>query len=253
MIPKIIHFCWYGNGEFNDLTKKCITSWKERLPDYTIKIWNEENTPFDKLPFLKLLYKQKKWAFVSDYMRLYALYKEGGVYLDTDIEILKRFDDLHKKENFTGFQTDMDSSPNPIGAGIIGAKKGSKFILDCIKETEIKQRLKFNAMGSPIILTKVLKNYGLSEYKTQEINDVLVLEKEYFYPYYINEEFTQDCVRQETICIHWWEYSWKNKEKGFNYYLDSITRKLQKLPLLLLEKLVYLFKGEKFYYINNKI
>ena len=128
MIPKIIHFCWYGKGEYNETIKKCIASWEEKLPDYTIKRWDETNTPFDKLPFLRLLYKQKKWSFITDYIRLYAIYKEGGVYMDTDIEILKRFDELHKEEAFTGFQTDMISSPFPVAAGFIGAKKGNTFV-----------------------------------------------------------------------------------------------------------------------------
>ncbi len=250
MIPKIIHFCWYGKGEYNETIKKCMASWEEKLPDYIIKKWDETNTPFDKLPFLKLLYKQKKWAFIADYMRLYALYKEGGVYLDTDIEILKRFDDLHYEETFTGFQTNMEDSPFPIAVGVIGAKKENTFILDCIKETERKQRLKFNGMAGPRIMTKVLLNYGLTEYKTQTIRNVLVLDKKYFYPFYVTEKFTKDCIKPETICIHWWEDSWGNKQKGFSYLLDSLKRKVIKLPLLIKNRLKYLTNKEKFYHIN---
>lgn len=253
MIPKIIHFCWYGKGEYNETIKKCIASWEEKLPDYTIKKWDETNTPFDKLPFLRLLYKQKKWSFITDYVRLYALYKEGGVYLDTDIEILKRFDELHKEEAFTGFQTDMESSPYPVAAGFIGAKKRSAFILDCIKATEEKQRLNFNGMGGPPILTKVLFNYGVNSYKTQKINGVLVLEKEYFYPFYINEEYTDECIKPETICIHWWQDSWGNKKKGISYLLDSLRRKLQKTPILISNKLQFLLNKRRFYLIEKLI
>lgn len=252
MIPKIIHFCWYGKGEYNETIKKCIASWEEKLPDYTIKRWDETNTPFDKLPFLRLLYKQKKWSFITDYIRLYAIYKEGGVYMDTDIEILKRFDELHKEEAFTGFQTDMISSPFPVAAGFIGAKKGNTFILDCIKETERKQRLKFNGMGGPPILTKVLLNYGLNEYKTQTIKKVLVLDKKYFYPFYITEEFTKQCIKPETICIHWWQDSWGNKQKGLSYVLDSLKRKLHKLPLIICNKFKYKF-SEKYFFLINKL
>jgi len=251
MIPKIIHFCWYGPGKYNGTIKRCIASWEEKLPDYTIKKWDETNTPFEKLPFLRLLYKQKKWSFITDYVRLYALYKEGGVYMDTDIEILKRFDVLHEEEAFTGFQTDMGSSPFPIAAGIIGAKKGNDFILDCIKETEEKQRLKFNGMGGPPILTKVLLNYGLTQYKTQRIKNVLVLERKYFYPFYITEEFTNECIEEDTICIHWWQDSWGNKQKGVKYLLDSLKRKAVKTPLLIKDSLIYLNNKEKFYHINS--
>ncbi|RLK02454.1 glycosyltransferase family 32 protein [Tenacibaculum discolor] len=253
MIPKIIHFCWYGKGEYNETIKKCIASWEEKLPDYTIKKWDETNTPFDKLPFLKLLYKQKKWSFITDYVRLYALYKEGGIYLDTDIEILQRFEELHKEDAFTGFQTDFESSPFPVAAGFIGAKKGNSFILDCIKSTEEKQRLKFNGMGGPPILTKVLLGYGLTEYRTQTIKNVLVLDKKYFYPFYITEKFTKDCIEEKTICIHWWQDSWGNKKKGFSYLLDSFLRKLQKLPILIVNRIKFRFNKKKFYLIDELI
>lgn len=251
MIPKKIHFCWYGKGKYNKTIEKCIASWDEKLPDYKIKKWDESNTPFDKLPFLKLLYKQKKWSFITDYVRLYALYTEGGVYLDTDIEILQRFDYLHDEMAFTGFQTNIEDSPYPVAAGIIGAEKNSKFILDCIKATERKQRLKFNGMGGPPILTEVLKNYGLNEYKEQKLNDVLILTKEYFYPFYLGEEFTQDLIKPETICVHWWEDSWGNKKKGISYLIDSISRKLQKLPILISDKISYALNKDNFYYINK--
>lgn len=251
MIPKKIHFCWYGKGKYNKTIEKCIASWKEVLPDYEIKKWDETNTPFKKLPFLKLLYKQKKWSFITDYMRLFALYFEGGIYLDTDIEILKRFDELHNEKAFTGFQTNFEDSPNPVAAGIIGAEKGNQFILDCIKETERKQRLQFNGMGGPPILSKVLKEYGLSVYKKQLIKDVLILPKTYFYPFYLGEKFTQECVKPETICIHWWEDSWGNKKKGISYLLDSISRKLQKLPLLIINKMKFLINDKRFYLINK--
>ena len=249
MIPKIIHFCWYGKGEYNDTIKKCLASWEEKLPDYTVKKWDETNTPFDKLPFLKLLYKQKKWSFITDYVRLYALYSEGGIYLDTDIEILKRFDELHTEKAFTGFQTNLEGSIYPVAAGIIGAEKENKFILDCIEATERKQRLQFHGMGGPPILTGVLFNYGLKEYKNQNLNEVLVLEKEYFYPFYLGEEFTKECIKEETICIHWWQDSWGNKSKGIDYLLDSVNRKLTKLPLLIKNRLKYTFNRKNFYHI----
>ena len=129
MIPKKIHYCWYGNGEFNDILKKCMASWKEKLPEYELKKWDESNTPFDKLPFLRLLYKQKKWSLITDYMRLYAIYIEGGIYLDTDIEVFKTFDDLLSNESFIGFQISTFNTKIPVNSAVIGAVKHNSFVL----------------------------------------------------------------------------------------------------------------------------
>lgn len=251
MIPKKIHFCWYGKGKYNKTIEKCIASWEEKLPDYEIKKWDESNTPFDNLPFLRLLYKQKKWSFITDYVRLYALYTEGGIYLDTDIEILKDFGTLLNEKAFVGFQTEINASKYPLNSAVIGGEKSNPFILDCIKATEEKQRLKFNAMGGPPIVSKVLEGYGLSEYKKQKLNDVLILTKEYFFPFYVDEKYTEDLIKPETICIHWWEDSWGNKKKGFSYLIDSISRKLQKLPILISDKISYALNKDNFYYINK--
>ncbi|MBL4744940.1 MAG: hypothetical protein JKY08_01085 [Flavobacteriaceae bacterium] len=251
MIPKIIHYCWYGKGAYNETIEKCIASWQEKLPDYTIKKWDETNTPFDKLPFLKLLYKQKKWSFISDFVRLYAIYSEGGVYLDTDIEMLKPFGDLLKEKSFVGFQGSITEEKYPLNSAVIGGEKGNAFILDCIKETERKQRLHFNAMGGPPIVSKVLKEYGLVSYEKQHLNGVLLLPVQYFFPFGWNEEYTDACIKPETICIHWWEDSWGNTTKGAAYYVDSFKRKAEKLPLLSLNYLKYFKNKESFYLINS--
>ncbi|MCD8429779.1 hypothetical protein LNJ06_06290 [Tenacibaculum finnmarkense genomovar ulcerans] len=253
MIPKTIHFCWYGKGEYNETIKKCIASWEEKLPDYTIKKWDETNTPFDKLPFLKLLYKQKKWSFITDYVRLYAIYKEGGIYVDTDIEMVKTFDSLLNEKSFVGFQGTLESEKYPLNSAVIGGEKGNEFILDSIKATEEKQRLHFNAMGGPPIVSKVLLEYGLKEYKKQHLKDVLLLPIEYFFPFPWGGKFTDDCIKEETLCIHWWEDSWGNKKKGFRYLLDSLKRKLQKLPLIFLNKIKFVLNKQNFYLINKEI
>lgn len=252
MIPKKIHFCWYGQGEYSEVIKKCIQSWSDKLPDYEIKKWDESNTPFDKLPFLRILYKQKKWSFISDYMRLYSIYTEGGIYLDTDIEIVKNFQDLLTEDSFIGFQTNLENK-YPLNSAVIGSVKSSPFILDCIKATERKQRLSFNAMGGPPIVTAVLYNYGLNIYKKQYLNKVLLLPTEYFYPFAWFEKFTSDSITENTICIHWWEDSWVNKKKDASYFIDSIKRKAQKIPLIFLNRIKFALDKEKFYHINNDI
>ena len=104
MIPKVIHYVWLGRGEKNDRIKHCIESWRKYLPDYEIKEWNEDNFDINYNDFTKHSYELKKYAFTSDVIRLYALYTEGGIYLDTDVEVYKSLDEFLNEEAFTGFE-----------------------------------------------------------------------------------------------------------------------------------------------------
>ncbi|AJR04617.1 glycosyltransferase family 32 protein [Siansivirga zeaxanthinifaciens] len=253
MIPKKIHFCWYGRGKYNNTIEKCIASWEKKLPEYEIKKWDETNTPFDKLPFLKLLYKQKKWSFITDYIRLYSIYSEGGIYLDTDVEILKPFGKLLEESAFLGFQTNSIKSKYPLNSAVIGSVKQNPFILDCIKATETKQRLNFNAMGGPPIVSQIIKSYGLKNNNLQHLNKVLLLPFNYFYPFSWEDTFTPECITENTICIHWWEDSWQNKKRGIPYYLESTKRKLEKTPLIIANRLKYTFNKDEFYLIDKLI
>ena len=103
-IPKYIHYCWFGKGEKPDIVKKCIESWKANLSDYEIIEWNEENFDINSNDYVREAYKVKKFAFVSDYVRVYALYNHGGIYLDTDVEVFKSFDEIFNNESFWGFE-----------------------------------------------------------------------------------------------------------------------------------------------------
>lgn len=111
MIPKVIHYCWFGGKKYPKLVKKCIVSWKKRLPDYQIKCWNEDTFNLDSAPqYVKEAYQMRKYAFVSDYVRLYALYNEGGVYLDTDVEVCKDFTNLLHSDVVMGYETEVQIS-----------------------------------------------------------------------------------------------------------------------------------------------
>ena len=103
-IPKTIHYCWFGRGEKPEIVKKCIDTWKDKLSDYEIIEWNEDNFDINQNDYVKEAYKAKKFAFVSDYVRVYALYNYGGIYLDTDVEVFKSFDDVLDNESFWGFE-----------------------------------------------------------------------------------------------------------------------------------------------------
>ena len=133
MIPKKIHYCWFGCGEMPELAKKCIKSWKKYLPEYEIKEWNEDNFDLDMYPYAREAYENRKFAFVTDVVRLYALYHEGGIYMDTDVEVYKPLDDFLNEEAFTGFE-----QPHYPVTATMGAEKGNPVIklmldyYDCI-------------------------------------------------------------------------------------------------------------------------
>ena len=104
MIPKTIHYCWFGRGELTQLAKKCIASWRQFFPDYEIKEWNEDNFDVNCIPYTADAYMAGKYAFVSDYARFWVLYHLGGVYFDTDVEVIKSMDDVLEKGPFMGFE-----------------------------------------------------------------------------------------------------------------------------------------------------
>lgn len=105
MIPKIIHYCWLSNDPFPEKIQMCMDSWKKIMPDYELKLWNTQNFDVENsIPYVKEAFANRKWAFVADYIRLYALYTEGGIYLDSDVKVLKRFDDFLHHSFFTSME-----------------------------------------------------------------------------------------------------------------------------------------------------
>ena len=116
MIPKVIHYCWFGRNPLPPLAIKCIESWKKYCPDYEIKEWNEDNFDLDLFPYTREAYDNRKFAFVTDVVRLYALYHEGGVYMDTDVEVLKPIDCFLTHHAFSGFENEKSAIPD-FGTG----------------------------------------------------------------------------------------------------------------------------------------
>lgn len=132
IIPKIIHFCWFGNNPKTKLVKKCIKSWKKYLPDYEIREWNDKDLKDCKIPYVQEAYKAKKWAFITDYFRLYALYNYGGIYFDSDNEVFKSFDEFLNLDFFSGYES-WEAESFPFTA-VVGAKKGNKIVKDLLDE-----------------------------------------------------------------------------------------------------------------------
>lgn len=217
-IPKKIHYCWFGEKPLTQEAKKCIESWKKYMPDYEIIEWNEKNYDINCCDFLKKAYINKKWAFVSDYVRLDVIYKYGGIYLDTDVEAIKSFNSLLCLEGFIGF--DDDNFLNS-GSGI-GGIKGNKFIL---LNKEFYEKLNFdnyllnlNDISCPRITTKIFKeNGGIRNNKPQKILDMNIFSKEYFCP--LNFYTGKLNITSKTYSIHKYSMSWlSSRDKKYHDY-----------------------------------
>ena len=181
-IPKIIHYCWFGKGEMPKIAKKCIKSWKKYCPDFQIICWNEDNFDFSKNRYMLEAYKAGKWAFVSDVVRLQVVYEFGGVYLDTDVELIKPIDDLIQTEGFMGFD-----EKGVIATGLgFGAEKGNKIIGEFLKDYKdisfIKPDGSYDLTPCPDRNTDTLKRLGMDINNTSQkfLNMVFLLNDRIF-------------------------------------------------------------------------
>jgi hypothetical protein len=207
MIPKTIHYCWFGGKPLPPLAIKCIESWNKFLPEYEIKEWNESNFDFNKFPFAKEALEHKKFAFISDVCRLHALKEEGGIYLDTDVEVLRSLDVFLEKKAFSGFEND-----DFVPTGIMGSKKGSTWVTEMLayydKRSFVQESGDLDTTSNTFIITHLMKEKGFEMNNTfQEIKDYVT-----FYP---NEYFCPKSYKTGKIeltdnsyCIHHFAKSW---------------------------------------------
>lgn len=206
MIPKIIHYCWFGGNPLPESAKKCIKTWKEKCPDYEIIEWNESNFDVNSHPFMKAAYEAKAWAFVSDYARLKIIYEKGGFYLDTDVELLKNLDSLCENECYFGIEQDICAIASGLGFGSV---KGHSVILDMLKEYDELNffNVEREKIACPILNTRVLKRKGyVKENKFQYLGNVVVYPSEYFDP--ICPWTKTNLICDKTISIHHYDASW---------------------------------------------
>ena len=210
MIPKTIHYCWFGKAPKTDLNKRCIESWRRVMPDFQLKEWNATNSPLDNA-YSQRAYTKELWSKLSNHVRLHALYTEGGIYLDTDVEVIKSFAPLLHHKCFVGFQEE-EEQVDWVNSAVLGAQPGHRFLKRCMELT----REVFVETGefyrSPTVTTMILKEMGLKEYGLQEIKEVTVYPVEYFYPYPWTGKFSADCIKENTYSVHYWEGSWRKKE-----------------------------------------
>lgn len=242
MIPKIIHYCWFGRGPLPELAQKCIASWKKYLPDYEIKEWNEDNFDVNIIPYTAEAYQAKKYAFVSDYARFWILYQYGGIYFDTDVEVIRPIDDIVERGNFMGFETDPkpqlkeDASEASVAPGLgLGVNPGLGLIK---KMLDFYEGRHFEFVPGGIgqltivhIATEVLLKSGLKlQQGIQQVDNIWIYPAEYFCP--INLKTDRIHVKPNTRTIHHYAGTWQDKHFSFKELIKKV------LPESLLLKVI---------------
>lgn len=217
MIPKIIHYCWFGKGQMPDLAIRCINSWKKILPDYQIKEWNESIFDVNSVRYVKEAYENRKFAFVSDFVRLFALYHEGGVYMDTDVEVVKPYDPFLHHVAFSGFENN-----GYVPTGMMAAEKGSRWIKDLMEpyynRAFVKDDGTFDMTTNTSVITKYMIGKGLMRNNTfQDFPGLCTMyPSEFFCP----KDHATGIIKitEKTVCIHHFAGSW------IDYNFWSFTR-----------------------------
>lgn len=210
-IPKVIHYFWLSDEEMPEIITKCIQSWKRIMPDYTIKCWNHENFDVNICQYTREAFQAKKYAFVSDYVRLYVLYYEGGIYLDTDVEVFKRFDDLLNDKAFLGFENN-----HTIATCIFGSERGNplfkKFLDYYTGRKFILPNGQYDLTPNPVFITNIMRQNGaIIDGRKQRIDDMVIYPQEYFCPY--DRATEQMSITERTYAVHHFNGAWISMEK----------------------------------------
>ena len=236
MIPRIIHYCWFGRGPMPDLAIKCIESWQKFMPDWEYVLWNEDNFDISLYPYTKEAYEAKKYAFVSDVARLEALKRIGGVYFDVDFEVFKSFDDLLHNDAFAGFE---GSKHNPVMMGVLGSIPGGQWVS---KQLERYEGRHFIVNGVPDLTTNVkfvsdwMEGNGfLPNGKEQFFLDLHIYPVDYFCPRLTTGEYKKTT---NTYC----------EQKGGISSWANLTAKDKVFKLLPTRLRVFLIKTKRYFF-----
>ncbi len=212
MIPKKIHYCWFGRNPLSKQAKKCIDSWKRYCPEYEIIEWNEDNFNTDCCRYVREAYDAKKWAFVSDYARFLILYEQGGVYFDVDVELVQSLDELLKQGAFMGCEENGIVAPG-LGLAVEPGHRLYKELLDGYKERSFY--LVNEAMDLTTVVTyttEILNKYGLKKVgDIQQIEGIKIYPKEFFCPK--NPVTREIHITDKTVAIHHYDGSWLAKDR----------------------------------------
>lgn len=215
MIPKVIHYCWMSGEPFPELIQECIDSWKKFLPDYEIIEWNKDNFDVNISSFTKEAFDMKKYAFVSDYVRLYVLYNYGGIYLDSDIKVLKSFNSLLNNKAFSGFE-----SKERVGVWLLASEKGNplfKEMLNCYKNRHfIKGDGSLDLEPNTVLLKPILEKYGIifnNQYQKNEY--ITIYPRDYFCP--LDGSTGEINITKNSYAMHLFNGAWLPvKQREYN-------------------------------------
>ncbi len=207
MIPKKIHYCWFGRGQMPLMAQKCIESWHRYMPDYEYKLWNEDNFDINSIPYVKEAYEARKFAFVTDYVRLYALYTEGGIYMDTDVEVLKPYDDLLELSGFTGYE---GSKYFPPVTGTMASEAGGEWVKEQLAAYDGAHFLlpdgTLDMKTNTTRISEIMKAGGFKQDgKKQVYKGMHIFPVQYFCPRQTTGEIL---LTDETYCDHHFMGSW---------------------------------------------
>lgn len=236
MIPKVIHYCWFGGAKYPAVVKKCLNSWKKYCPDYQIKRWDESNYDISKNLYVQQAYQAKKWAFVTDFARLDIVYQEGGIYLDTDVELLRSLDPLLSLEGFVA--ADEYGINTGVGFGAIKHHPTIQKMLDLYKGKLFVTAGGLDLTPCTQLNTKIFKDQGYVPGKSQitEIDKITIFPSQYFSP--IQGATSQLHITPNTYAIHYSSLSWQT---GITRLKAQIR---MKLGLKIVSKLKRMFKGK---------
>lgn len=224
MIPKIIHYCWFGKKEQPDMVKEYIKSWRKNCQDYEIVLWNEDNFDINSNDYVKEAYAQKKYAFVSDYVRLYALKEYGGIYFDTDIEVKKNLDVFLKYNFVIGFE-----AVERVATAVIMTEKDNDIIEEWLMYYQNRHFVMNNKTDeTPNVewITNRLKECGLIlNGKRQEIvkDQMIVYEKNIFSPYSVGDKKRE---YEDSYSVHWCDGSWVTGKNKRRIYFIRLIKKI---------------------------
>lgn len=238
MIPKIIHFCWFGRGEMPELAKRCLASWHEYMPDWEYKSWNEDNFDVNSIPYTKEAYEARKYAFVSDYVRLWVLENEGGVYLDTDVEMFKSLDDLLELSAFGGFE---GSKYLPLCTCIMASEPNGIWVKEMLDAYQNRHFVKEDGLcdmttNVQFITSIMQKNGFVQNGVEQDYKDLHVFPVDYFCPRQTTGEYLKT---ENTYCDHLGMGSWTGAPGGWKVKIKKCVGDKNMIRLIKLKRKLF--------------
>ena len=229
MIPKIIHYCWFGGAPKPESVLRCIDSWRKKCPDFEIREWTEKDIDVNQNAYTKEAYEAKAWGFVPDYLRLWIVYHYGGVYLDTDVQVVKDLTPLLNNRAFVGIERD---SRNHVALGLgFGAEPGNDFIFKHMKMYEdlhfILSDGSYNRTPSPQYTTQLLRQLGYDQERggRQELADLMIYSEDYFCP----KSYATGTTRKSrnTYSIHHYDASWYTEDERIQWKKSQTIARLR--------------------------